>query len=216
MTKGLCWRGRSGLRGVALAVAFVIAGGPAGGAAAAQDGPSLEQRLLACDAIEDLTQRLVCFNAVTAEVREDAAPTSESTPEAAVDTTAAEEEAPATEPAATAAPVASATPAPAEASATAASDFGRDSMPSADRGEDRDKAKKKKEVLQAGIESWRELSDGHFLIYLDNGQAWRETDGSHVRIPTKAKSVEIFRGRFGGYRMRFEGGKRLAWVRRVK
>jgi hypothetical protein len=83
------------------------------------------------------------------------------------------------------------------------------------------------------VRSWRH-NDGRFSVELDNGQIWRETTGSRVAgpmeldmtfggrsasgagLPREGGSVEVFDGRFGGYRMRIEGIRQLAPVRRPK
>ncbi|MDA0993999.1 MAG: hypothetical protein O3A13_10270 [Proteobacteria bacterium] len=72
------------------------------------------------------------------------------------------------------------------------------------------------EIVHATImRVWR-TSDGRFAVELDNGQVWRETEGSRVGRPKAGKSVEISDGRFGGNRMKIESVPRIAWVRRTK
>lgn len=57
--------------------------------------------------------------------------------------------------------------------------------------------------------------DDRFSVTLDNGQTWRETQGSRVGIPEVGATVELKRGRFGGYRMNIDGIVRTAWVKRT-
>ena len=72
------------------------------------------------------------------------------------------------------------------------------------------------EYIQATIvRSWRNY-DGRFSVELDNGQNWRETQGTRAAISNKGASVIIMTGRLGGYRMRFENINKPAWVRRTK
>jgi hypothetical protein len=114
-------------------------------------------------------------------------------------------------------------------------DFGRDSMQS--KAEEEKEEEKEKEILGEMraliVRSWRH-NDGRFSVELDNGQIWRETTGSRVAgpmeldmtfggrspssagLPREGNSVEVFEGRFGGYRMRIEGIRQLAHVRRTK
>lgn len=234
----------------------------------------ITQRLLACDTITDLTQRLVCFNEIVASLKEsissmEAAPmagaamATAATPDAApaadipADTTAALTEEPpmatdtaadssrsaavpipdtppaaapaATMAVATAAAVpaespAEAQPPPAEPPAAPADtppgtvdDFGRDSMKTKADEEDEEQVVEDDKPLSISatiVRSWRN-HDGRFSVELDNGQIWRETQGTRVGFPKEGKSVEVFEGRFGGYRMRIEDIRKIAWVRRT-
>lgn len=70
--------------------------------------------------------------------------------------------------------------------------------------------------FQAIIEKVRVNHDGRFSVTLDNGQVWRETQGSRVRTPRTGQSVKVYRGGFGGYRMKIDGIPRVAWVRQTK
>ena len=57
----------------------------------------------------------------------------------------------------------------------------------------------------------------HFVVQLDNGQVWEETDGSRrQRLPSEGSAVVIYEGRFGGYRMKIGDDNRIAWVRQLK
>jgi hypothetical protein len=57
----------------------------------------------------------------------------------------------------------------------------------------------------------------HFVVALDNGQVWEETDGSRrMGLPRIGTPVEVYKGKFGGYRMKFDGDNRVAWVRRLQ
>ena len=71
-------------------------------------------------------------------------------------------------------------------------------------------------VIKARITKVRRHSDGRFSVTLDNGQVWRETQGSRVGIPGEGAMVELKKGSFGGYRMNIDGLYRTAWVKRTK
>lgn len=250
------------------AVIFVYAGATHAQTASQQD---IQEQLLACDNITDLTRRLLCFDElVDAVKRDDAA--SETTPTAApapADIPAAAERAPPPAPdeppavqeapvpvpadiadvpaAASSPPVAPVpdTPAPVPAAAVAGSaaaapkpvpivepqqaepppapaetatsnvdDFGRDSMPKKDEREQAAEDEPVTNLSATIVRAWRN-HDGRFSVELNNGQVWRETQGTRVGMPKEGKSVEIFEGRFGGYRMRIEDIRRIAWVRRT-
>ena len=100
---------------------------------------------------------------------------------------------------------------------TAEDEFGLE--PAKVEAEEQKKVEKKEEFesLQATVvRAWKNPTDGRFAVELDNGQTWRETSGSRSLMPKQGKTVEITKSRFGGYRMKIEGIKRLASVRRSK
>ena len=225
----------SSTRLAATVTAAIVAIGGVAPPVCAQDSAQngITERLLACDGITDLTERLVCFNTVVKDLKQSpaapaasspsaSAPASDSPPPAARTTTTASPAAPsvavAPEPAAADAslPPTDTPVAPTATSATEADDFGRDGMKAEpDRQENKEK-KKDAEVIQATIvRSWRN-HDERFSVELDNGQVWRETQGTRVGLPKEGRSVEISEGRFGGYRMKIENIRKIAWVRRTK
>ena len=124
-------------------------------------------------------------------------------------------------------------PATTDSPADPIDDFGRDSMQSKAEEEEEEEEKLPLEMRATIVRSWRN-NDGRFSVELDNGQTWRETQGSRVAgpsdnnlvwggrnasgagLPREGRSVEVFEGRFGGYRMRIEGITQLAHVRRTK
>lgn len=70
--------------------------------------------------------------------------------------------------------------------------------------------------FKATVVSVRIYSDGRFSVELDNGDVWRETEGSKVRTPKPGDSVEVRKGAGSGYRMKVDGIPRVAWVRLMK
>ncbi|MDJ0758596.1 MAG: hypothetical protein QNJ19_04315 [Woeseiaceae bacterium] len=210
-------------------------------AAAADIGDQLK----ICAAIEDADARLACFDAIGRATPAEA-PTEEEAPvppavEAAPPAPEVDET-----PAATAVPAVSeeavveaVEPAPAESAAEVApaveaeDDFGLDSMTEREKerlAREADKAeaaarkqaekeareKERNAVVKARIIRVQRHSDGRFSVTLDNGQVWRETQGSRVGIPGEGAMVELTKGRFGGYRMNIDGLYRTAWVKRTK
>jgi hypothetical protein len=67
--------------------------------------------------------------------------------------------------------------------------------------------------FEATIVKVRQHHDGRFSVELNNGQIWRETQGSKVRTPKAGQLVEVRKGKVGGYRMKIEGVPSLASVR---
>lgn len=151
------------------------------------------KQLFLCDDVIEESQRLSCFNAI-------------------VDKLKAAVIAPAAKNPADSASVPE-TPVVASIAAPQIDDFG--SVDVASRST-REKESNVVDSIQAMIvRSWRNR-DGRFSVELDNGQIWRETQGTRVGQPKVDKSVKITTGRWGGYRMKVENIKRIAWVRRTK
>ncbi|RLA30778.1 MAG: hypothetical protein DRR11_12475 [Gammaproteobacteria bacterium] len=123
------------------------------------------------------------------------------------------------EPAAASTPSATPTDAPAEAtvtSATAAEEFGFDKKKgkTAEQKE-ADKNAELKSLQATIVRSWG-ISDERFAVQLDNGQVWHENGGLYIGLPKEGSSVEIARGRFGGYSMKVGNVNKRTPVRRAK
>jgi hypothetical protein len=89
--------------------------------------------------------------------------------------------------------------------------------PDSDYGLKAKKEKKPKEaVVTATIVRVWTMHDQRFSVELDNGQRWRETQGTRVGKPKEGALVTISSGSFGSYRMKIDGITRKAWVRRTK
>ncbi len=222
---------RTAAKMAALVAAAIV---PFGGSAAvgAQDDAQnrTNERLLACAGISDPAEKMACFDAVVEDLKQSPPAPAAELPSAtapAPDTPAA------TAPAAAALATAIATPAapsepepaaepqsstptdtlvePTVTSDTVADDFGleKKNVKTAEQKEEF------RSVQATIVRSWH-IADGRFAVELDNGQVWHATEVYRVGLPGVGRSVEIFEGRFGGYRMRIENIKRLAWVRRKK
>lgn len=130
-----------------------------------------------------------------------------------------------------------ATSPPAEVPIDPVDEFGRDSMESEREEEEEPEVEELEQALTAMqamiVRSWRN-NDGRFSVELDNGQVWRETQGSRVGgqvdndpvfgaprasragLPKVGGSVEVNAAKTGGYRMKIEGIRQTAFVRRTK
>ncbi len=154
----------------------------------AQDEHStpIEQQLLACDAVADLSKRLVCFDSVVDNLRLDKA-----------ESPVAVEEGLATAGVAVAPEIAAVTVS--EAPAVTA---------------DEDSGEKDLNVTAVIVRVWQNL-DGRFSVELDNGQVWRETEGSRVGMPKAGSAVEVSTAALGSHQMKIDGIARKARVRRT-
>ncbi len=211
---------------VVLSAAIVAIGGPM--VTAAQD--KTDERIRACGEVEDAAERMECFNALVESVNESPAEPDVSAVNAAP-AAAATATKPATDTAAAATSAAPAEQSPAPAAATSATatattspateadDFGlEDSMAAeAEQQEKEEQKKSEPESIHSTITRSQKSGLNHFVVRLDNGQIWEETDGSRrMGLPKVGLPVEINRGRFGGYRMKIGNDNQIAWVRRIK
>ena len=200
----------------------------------AQDGAQngTDERLLACEGISDPAEQLACFKAVVEGLKQGNAA-------AAPDAIAPAAIAPAAGATATAIPTEPSEPEPAaelESSSPGATpdeptvnsdivvdDFGLENQKAAEaKQKEKEKEKEQKAKIETGpVHATIVHSDksglNHFIVVLDNGQVWEETDGSRrLGLPRVGMPVEVYKGRFGGYRMKIGDDNRIAWVRRLK
>jgi hypothetical protein len=213
-----------------LRLSALVAGAALAPVAAAQsDTDATAEQLLQCDAITQPAEKLECVNAVIESVKSsraagqrpetaagDATPTDSSSPGETLPAAARDGRAPATP--ATA-------PAPQRATSDRAQQ-GNDvletiAVPSVVHQAATDRAESAREnrpasiPFEATIVSVKTYSDGRFLVRLDNGERWRETQGTKVRTPKAGRTVEVYEGSLGGLRMKIEGVPQTAWVRRL-
>jgi hypothetical protein len=69
------------------------------------------------------------------------------------------------------------------------------------------------QTLHARITSLREVKSGTYVVYLDNGQAWRHEDehqGSYLR---EGEAITIGKAAMGSYRLTRDAGKSRNWIR---
>jgi hypothetical protein len=185
---------------------------------AADTDDELQERLLACAGIENQKGKLECFDSVVGTLRNvepqvvnpnNPQQQSASTPAASEVTknmTIDDQSVPTKSAAAPEVIAVHDQPLPkAEAPAVSDSDFG---LTKKQRN-----VEKETEVTAIIVRVWTH-QDERFSVELDNGQRWRETQGSRVGKPKEGARVIISAGSFGGYRMKIDGITRKAWVRR--
>jgi len=61
---------------------------------------------------------------------------------------------------------------------------------------------------------WQNLR-GKWHFYLENGQVWKETSGSHLRLTKKVEEVRIKKGLMGGYIIVIKGAPTTGRVKRI-
>jgi len=210
-------------------VALAIAAIGSSIVAAAQDNAQDEtdERIRACGEIEDATERMDCFNAVVEGLNEgsdvaaappgdiDATPAASASEIVAVSGAAATSAAPSTAPSAAAGTAATS----AASAAAEADEFGLEDQKAAEARqiEKEQEAESGPVSVHATIVNSEKSGLNHFVVALDNGQVWEETDGSRrMGLPRIGTPVEVYKGKMGGYRMKFGGDNRVAWVRRLK
>lgn len=150
--------------------------------------------VLDCRSLESAEERLKCYDDT---VDSQSVPPAAPLPEPA-----------SPEPAAEAPPAAEVAPAAAVASAgaTAEDDFGL--PPSADSRPDADQ-------IEAAISELSRMASGKLAIELENGQLWRQTTSSSMRL-SEGDVVVIRRGSLGSFKLTKAGTKRSMKVKRVK
>ena len=76
-----------------------------------------------------------------------------------------------------------------------------------------------KQKLTAKVEDFGYTNSGKLMIFLDNGQIWRQLNVAEGKIHVSAKrenTAEIKEGLISGYRMTITGRKRPFRVERIK
>jgi len=230
---------KSALQRAAIIATLVLIGGISNQAVAKdRDQIDLEKRLLACDGIAEASEKLRCFNTVVASLKHDSTGQSASRQNAGAPvsvTSPAPEAAVVVAPPRVAAATTQTTPTK-EPAGTAADDFGlgsantnssRQSSYESKQAKKQAKQEKKRAKREAKrkraaerinatiVRSWKTV-DKRFAVELDNGQVWRETQGTRIRQPDEGRAVVISRGRFGGYRMKVDNIVSAASVHRTK
>jgi hypothetical protein len=162
----------------------------------AQNG---SDRLIRCADIQESRDRLACFDREVAPL---VTPQSRPAPPPAPAPPAPVVKAPPV-----AAPVVAA-PAP-SAPAPAARSFGEEQLQRKDRAPEPED----QQSLHARIERIRTVTASDFIVYLDNGQAWRHQDialGAYLRV---GEAITISKGTLGSYRLTRDAGNSKNWIR---
>lgn len=191
--------------------------------ASAQDAATL---LKDCRVIQNMASRLFCYDRVVdglaaGAAAVPAAPPPPVTVPSQPQATLAPPRAPAppvqaTAPTPTAPPRAATPPAPARAAAAIppaappVSTFGEENLPS----QKRQPQEQSPEEMMAKITAVKADPYGAAIVTLDNGQVWRQTEGSPYRVAIGAPVV-IKKGVLGAYFLTGSGGGRTVKVKRV-
>ncbi len=76
------------------------------------------------------------------------------------------------------------------------------------------------DTIAAGVSEYSLTPLGRFVVFLDNGQIWRQIDGDTGRANFKRAAADnkitISRGAFGSYNLQLNSGNAIFKVRRVK
>ena len=197
--------------GVVLAVTFGTAG------AQSVDDENTDDQLLRCARISESAERIACYDELAKQVEpgQAAPPAASATPAETNNVPVAEPKAsvPSVAPAAAEAVESTAPASAAKRPAVAESKSGNSTEEKADSMGPPEKAVD----IRGTIVQVERSGINHFVVQLDNGQVWEETDGSRrQRLPKAGAPVVIYEGRFGGYRMKIGDDNRVAWVRRLK
>ena len=174
-------------------------------AAAADENPA--GSVLDCRSLESAEERLKCYDdTVDSQSAPPAAPEppNDEPAAAAAPEPASPEPVEEVPPAAEVAPAAAVVAA--SASATAEDDFGL--PPSADSVPDADQ-------IEAAISELSRMASGKLAIELENGQLWRQTTSSSMRL-SEGDVVVIRRGSLGSFKLTKAGTNRSMKVKRVK
>jgi len=159
-------------------------------------------RLVGCADIKDSRDRLACFDREVAPL---ASARSRPTPSAPPVAVARTVPAPTPPPTTPAAPIPS-SPAP------GAKSFGEEQL----QPKARSAAPEEEQVLHAHIQRLRTVTANDFIVYLDNGQAWRHQDavlGGYLR---EGDAITISKGALGSYRLVRDAGGSKNWIRATR
>ncbi|MBO6504054.1 MAG: hypothetical protein JJ850_10555 [Kordiimonadaceae bacterium] len=96
------------------------------------------------------------------------------------------------------------------------SDFGLNRQQIEERDEQRNKKKAPKEQTFQFTHKWRDAA-GRYYFLMTNGQVWKEVKGSHLIVPKRSKSIRIKRNIMGGFIAYIEGMRgRPGRVKRIR
>jgi hypothetical protein len=181
----------------------------AGQALAASRDDVLEQ-LGKCAQISDDKERLACYDAMSPHVKDALA-----TPPAALDHEPTKDEQKSWFGFDIGSLFASGTAAP----QTTPQQFGQESTPAAKTDERKVEAEEVNEIT-VGVTDYSYTPFGKFIVFLENGQVWRQQEGdsdrAHFSGAPKDNKVTITRGAFGSYNMQVNDAHHQFKVVRVK
>ena len=67
--------------------------------------------------------------------------------------------------------------------------------------------------MHARIQRLRAVAANDFIVYLDNGQAWRHQDASLGGYLREGEAITISKGTLGSYRLTRDAGNSKNWIR---
>jgi hypothetical protein len=164
-----------------------------GVALAAQPAGDALQR---CAQLKDSLERLVCYDRAAAAGTASPASPSPATP-------AAPSMAPAPAPPVQAAPAAAATP-------PASREFGDETVKRTEKERVANSGATSLTALVSGLKEYRR---NVYMLTLDNGQVWQQMDMDSLFVVKEGDTVQIEKGKLGGYRMARTSNGRSGWVR---
>ena len=95
-------------------------------------------------------------------------------------------------------------------------DFGLSQQQLEERDEQQGRKKAPKQQIFEFTHKWRDAA-GKYYFLMTNGQIWKEVKGSHLIVPKRAKKIRIKRNMMGGYMAFIEGmNGRQGRVKRVR
>jgi hypothetical protein len=101
-------------------------------------------------------------------------------------------------------------------SATAPAEFGKERTPEAQATREREEI----DSISAHVSDVAFTPYGQFIVFLANGQVWRQVQGdadrARFRSPPKENTITISRGAFGSYSLALNGSNHVYKVTRVK
>ncbi len=153
--------------------------------------------LLACDKIQKSEDRLECFNAVIAILKQQEDQRGSSGQTASGNQRRSRN---------------------VDVSSPRGSDFGLSQAQIEAREQARNPSRKKgpKEQVFQFTHSWQDLN-GKYYFLMSNGQIWKEIGGSHLIVPKRAKTIRIKRNIMGGYAAFIQGmNGRKGAVKRIR
>ncbi|HEV2563222.1 MAG TPA: hypothetical protein VGT78_13875 [Rhizomicrobium sp.] len=211
----------------AMSAAIVLSGGVA---LAGPEGDLLKA-YGECAAIRDDPARLACFDSVSGRAKEAIAPPAEQAPSVSTAAPAA----PPAPPVATSPPIAAPAPAPAEEESwfgrnvgsifgtapeqqTTPEKFGADQLPPPETSQAT--TPEPLDSISANVTDLAFTPFGKFIVFLDNGQIWRQLEGdadrAHFKKDPKDNKVTISRGALGSYNLTINDSSKVFKVTRVK
>ena len=180
----------------ALCAGLFVLGAAASGGASAQEDSQIKD-LLACDKIKNSNDKLECFNAVIAILKQQEAQKDQDGGSADSDRMRRRA---------------------GGVGSPRGSDFGltEEQIRQRENRGSPDRAKTPKEQIFTFTHKWRDAA-GKYYFLMTNGQIWKEVGGSHLKVPKRAKTIRIKKNLMGGFAAFVQGmNGRKGKVKRIR